>query len=276
MDTRFWGPSGWRLLHLVAASRNKDAKDFFELLPFVLPCKFCRASLTDYIQNDPIPSDSNDYPHWIYRIHNRVNSKLKEQGLPTAKAPSFTQIKKKYDSLLKQPCTINNMVGWDFLFSIAYTHPCDSVKSSPLANSPNESTLTDPILRNRWNVMTKQERLPYLEKFWIKALPNALPFKEWKDAWHSCSSSSKPPLNKDRKDMTDWLFDIEKCICKILSQPSPIHSFISLCKELSAFESKCSNTKKKTVRTCRSVQKKKRETIKNRHKNIYKATGGFR
>ena len=274
MDTRFWGPSGWRLLHLIAASRKEDAREFFELLIFVLPCKFCRASLTDYIQADPIPKDPSDYPYWMYRIHNRVNNKLKEQGLPTEKAPSFLQVKKRYDSLLNQPCTIGTMVGWDFLFSIAYTHPCDSVKSSPLADAPESSTISDPVLRNRWNVMTKEERLPYLENFWTKALPNALPFKEWKDAWNKCKTH--PPLSKDRKDMTDWLYSTEKCICKILSQPSPNHSFRNLCKELSTFESKCSNSKKKTVRTCRSIAKKRRETIKNRHKTIYKAIGGFR
>jgi hypothetical protein len=271
MDTRFWGPSGWKLLHLIAASRNKDAHDFFELLPFILPCKFCRASLTDYIQADPVPNEPNDYPYWMYRIHNRVNEKLKSQGLPTEKAPSFAQVKKKYDTLLKQPCTVNTMVGWDFLFSIAYTHPCDSVKSSPLSGAPEDHTIKDPILRNRWNLLTKDERIPYLKKFWENALPNALPFEEWRNAWNKCKTN--PPLNKDRKDMTDWLYDIEKCVCKILAQPPPPHSFRALCKELSAFESKCSGTKKKTVRTCRAKQQKRRETIKNR-KNMFDGKNG--
>ena len=34
MDTRFWGPSGWRLIHLIAAAKRKESHEFFELLPF--------------------------------------------------------------------------------------------------------------------------------------------------------------------------------------------------------------------------------------------------
>ena len=58
MDTKFWGPSGWKLLHLITftyePSQSKAVGKFFELLPFVLPCKFCRASLTEYMDDDPI------------------------------------------------------------------------------------------------------------------------------------------------------------------------------------------------------------------------------
>ena len=66
MDTRFWGPSGWRLLHLITFATSDIDNDhlqlFFRNLPYVLPCKFCRASLTDYYAVDPIPSNKVEFP----------------------------------------------------------------------------------------------------------------------------------------------------------------------------------------------------------------------
>jgi hypothetical protein len=38
MDTRFWGPSGWKLLHLIAAEPTKDPTavlEWFGLLEYV-------------------------------------------------------------------------------------------------------------------------------------------------------------------------------------------------------------------------------------------------
>ena len=54
MDTRFWGPDGWKLLHSITENyptvpdkKNKDLyRKFFLSLPYVLPCVYCRKSLT--------------------------------------------------------------------------------------------------------------------------------------------------------------------------------------------------------------------------------------
>ncbi len=99
MDTRFWGPSGWRLLHL-ASFQKKDIelqklRTFFSLVPYILPCKFCRASFTDYILVDPIPQTLQNFPTWLYRIHNRVNGKLREQKLITTADPKWPEIKQE-------------------------------------------------------------------------------------------------------------------------------------------------------------------------------------
>ena len=59
MDTRFWGPSGWQLLHSITNKYpnnpdklEKDAYEiFFKSLPFILPCIYCRNSLTEYYIN---------------------------------------------------------------------------------------------------------------------------------------------------------------------------------------------------------------------------------
>jgi hypothetical protein len=144
MDTRFWGPSGWRLLHLVAFAApslpQKALQTFFEELPYVLPCKFCRASLTDYIAADPIPTAAKDYAEWLYRIHNRVNGKLRDQKLLEVPDPKWDEIKKQYTEWLKAPCTKRRLIGWDFLFSVAYTTPCPAVPTAPM-------TARRPLLR---------------------------------------------------------------------------------------------------------------------------------
>jgi hypothetical protein len=263
MDTRFWGPSGWRLIHLIAAAKREESMPFFELLPYVLPCKFCRASLSDYYAADPIPSNPDDLPIWIYRVHNQVNQKLREQKLPTDPNPSWESVKKKYDDWVSAPCSAHRMVGWDFLYSIAYTTPCRQVLSLPLPGAPSDLPTLE--LKNRWNLLTREERLKKLEEFW-KALPKALPFKEWRSAWNNAAAA--PPLRKGRVQMTNWLYRIEQQMCKALAEPFTHTSPNTLCKELSEFESNCGKKRSQKVRTCRSKKKKARETIRNQRGGV--------
>jgi hypothetical protein len=257
MDTRFWGPSGWRLLHLVAAAKRDESLPFFELLPYVLPCKFCRTSLSDYYAADPLPSDGSNLPKWIYRIHNQVNKKLRDQRLPTAPNPSWESVKKKYEDWIELPCGARRMVGWDFLYSIAYTTPCAQVASVPLPGAPTDLPTVE--LKNRWNLLSRAERLEKLENFWT-ALPAALPFKEWRTAW--AQLAKRPPLEKGRRAVTHWLFQIEQRICKLLSEPFEHTSPSKLCHDLSRFESGCGSKRSHKLRTCRSKKKQARETIK--------------
>jgi hypothetical protein len=263
MDTRFWGPSGWRLIHLIAAAKRNESTPFFELLPYVLPCKFCRASLADYYAADPLPAKESEYPEWIYRIHNQVNKKLRDQKLPTAPNPSWEAVRKKYEDWVQAPCTAHKMVGWDFLYSIAYTTPCRQVPSVPLPGAPTDLPTLE--LRNRWNQLTQEERLEKLREFWA-AVPLALPFEEWRTAW--TRAATRPPLKKGRKAVTKWLFQIEQSICKELSEPIDHTSSTTLCKELSQFESGCGKKRSQHLKTCRSIKKKARETIKRQRGGI--------
>ena len=167
MDTRFWGPSGWRLLHLITFSYSpeRDKKSvckFFHMLPYVLPCKFCRASLSEYILEDPI-EDACETPlklqKWLWRIHNKVNEKLHVKT-PT---PSFADVAKIYTEKLEQGCSRTVFDGWEFLFSVAENHPFSRAGYSaiPLQGSPPLEELTTPLLRNRWNSMEAEERMKF-------------------------------------------------------------------------------------------------------------------
>ena len=77
MDTRFWGPSAWRLLHLISFSdnRSKSVYTLIKLLPLILPCKYCRESLTEIYKELPLrESFLHNLDEWMYKIHNKVNS----------------------------------------------------------------------------------------------------------------------------------------------------------------------------------------------------------
>jgi hypothetical protein len=278
MDTRFWGPSGWRLLHLISFAATsgelpkKELQIFFEHLPYVLPCKFCRASLTDYYAMDPIPHDVRDYSQWLYRIHNRVNGKLREQKLLETRDPHWKTIQKMYKEQLQAPCTKRRMVGWDFLFSVAYTTPCPAVQSSPMPGAPPSSALTSPALRNRWSVMTREERLPYIRTWW-SVLPAILPYKEWRQAWAN-HVPVVPSLEAGRRAITSWLYKAEQSMCAALQADVPHDSFTGLCSELNTFSSGC-GARNKRVKTCRAQKSHARKTLKRRRAYRLKAVGGY-
>jgi len=276
MDTRFWGPSGWRLLHLVSFNPNLDGEKtraFFKDLPYVLPCKFCRASLSDYYDDDPIPTKKEDFPQWLYRIHNRVNDKLREQKLLDAPNPEWNTIQQSYTNWLRNSCSEQNMIGWDFLFSVAFTTPCKAVETSPMPDAPPIQTLHTPELRNRWSVMCNSERIPYIQEWW-SLLPHVLPYKKWTEAWLEVVPTT-PKLQKGRRAITSWLYRAEKAMCKRLEKEVPHESFEGLCSELHTFASGCGRAITKAKKTCRSTKSTARHTLKQRRSTKYFATGGY-
>jgi hypothetical protein len=259
MDTKFWGPSGWRLLHLISFTydvKNKKAvKEFFELLPFILPCKFCRASLSDYMDEDPVDVSSRPaLSKWLWRIHNKVNEKLRGQGLLKEKDPSFEAVKKMYEDRIS--AGIEFFEGWDFLFSIAENHPYsrDSKKSLPMEGCPSKESLLCEKDKNRWNTMTPDERFNKYTEFW-KIVGNVLPFDEWKDAWKGCKINVK--TFEERKTLVKEIWRIQCCIEKNLELVKH-EKFQSLCKRLASHRSGCG--KKLRARTCRRSTRSTRST----------------
>ena len=255
MDTRFWGPSGWRLLHLITFTykpKDKDAvQEFFSLLPFVLPCKFCRASLAEYMEE--LPFDEASPAQWLYAIHNKVNEKLRGQGLLKETNPSFEAVQQVYKERIASGCRRTDFEGWDFLFSIASNHPFSrgAKGSTPMPDMPPEMMKSkDPKLRNRWNILTPDERIPFYKRFW-SSLQEVLPFEEWRSSWRSC----KPKLQKvgDRKK---WMRELWRIRCCLEAKLELVNRerFDTVCKKLVDHSSGCNKTKK--ARTCRRVTRK--------------------
>lgn len=130
MDTRFWGPSAWQLLHLVAHSKPPPdvAEPWFNNIKNVLPCKFCRASTAEYMEKEiPLHPRIQHLDRWIYDLHNRVNRKLREQSKtdPAIRDPgpdpSFESVRERYEGYLKKSPKV--VAGADFLFTLAYNYP---------------------------------------------------------------------------------------------------------------------------------------------------------
>jgi len=259
MDTRFWGPSGWRLLHLITFTyspqeQKESVRELFKTLPFVLPCKFCRASLAEYMEKDPLEpalESQQTLAEWLWRIHNKVNGKLRSQGLLKEKNPSFTSVEKIYKERISAGCTQTEFEGWDFLFSIAENHPkASSTKNSlPMNDIPAVEEDT-PEFRNRWNTMKPEERMKFYTRFW-KSLGGSLPFEPWRTAWAECYSNSERIQTR-----ISWIRELWRIRCCMEQQLDLINrdEFQSLCKRLVDHRSGCG--KKKRAKTCRRVTRR--------------------
>lgn len=253
MDTRFWGPSGWKLLHLMAESGfpTQDARKFWEYLPYVLPCKFCRASLSSYYKKYPVPQKGSDLPKWIWQIHNCVNAKLRSQRLPVAEDPPFDLVHSQYKSQFEQGCTRTLFPGWVFLFCIADNHPSYS-HSSPMPEvpSPVPTTLEE---RNQYNLLKPSERLALLKDFFL-SIPEALPYEEWRTSWHR-ASKGLPAAMKTRSSLLKWLWKIRQQVNKDLNLLAE-DSYYGLCKVVREHRSGCGTNP--NAKTCRKQNQTRR------------------
>lgn len=275
MDTRFWGPSGWKLLHLIAAQPIHSAchadavLKWFQLLEYVLPCKYCRASFHQYIRIQPltleIVIDTNAFSRWVYDIHNRVNDKLRGQGLLTEPNPSWPDVHERYTTMHKTLCRGTPLLGWDFLTSVAFSTPAADYKPNPMPDTPEEFqnprswSALDKATKNRYNLITRAERLPFLARWW-GLLPAVLPCKAWRAAWGGAMrEAGVVPLRRGRDAVMRWMWQIEEGVCSDLRCPTPHRSLPALQKEVSAFESGCSTARR--GKTCRTLRKRQRSKV---------------
>jgi hypothetical protein len=250
-----------------------NLQDFFEHLPFVLPCKFCRYSLSGYYETRPIPAKDEDFERWLYNIHNDVNGKLRSQNLLKTENPTYEEVHKLYSAWANAPCASTQMLGWDFLFSIANTTPSKSSHSSPMEGAPT-STHTDKE-KNKWNTMSYRERLPYIHRWW-NLLGSVLPFKPWRHAWQKgVSTMGSAPVKKGKKAVLAWLYKMEKFVCKTMAEDAPHNSFDGLCKEITAFSSGCGKKTSPRVKTCRAKKNVARSTLRRNRMKRYTQSGGF-
>lgn len=106
MQTSKWGPPTWKAVHAIAHNYNPDIHDpedyrvFFEKLGKVLPCKYCRYSYQEFFEEIPIDDYlgcQRDMAKWMYLMHNKVNDKLRKQGLLEKPNPRFDTIWNRYE-----------------------------------------------------------------------------------------------------------------------------------------------------------------------------------
>jgi len=254
MDTRFWGPSGWKFLHLISFDYQYSAEhaityaSFFETIPYILPCKFCRSSLTDYYRLHPYSLANSamnpllDLKEWLYTIHNCVNNKLRKQGIPTATNPSFATITSIYEKLSDAPWHTQLALCWDFLFSVAYHYPT-YVKPEPMPNCP-PLVDSDACEKNKWNVLPVKQRMKWFRRFWL-LLPDVLP-SEIQQKWKQVGL--KPDLHS-RSGILAWLWKMRCALDPHFKDP-----YTSICKHIKSYSSDCKHSY-----TCRRKQYTKKK-----------------
>jgi len=254
MDTRFWGPSGWKLFHLMCADGTAPLPayhDFLETLPYVLPCLFCRASLTDYFKKLPYKDVAiRGLPQWIYRIHNMVNDKLRKQGLHPAPNPPYAQVRAYYTDMLKTSWQDQLRLFWDFLFAVAYHHPNHAVHTKPMPDCPTE--LADDCEKNKWNLLPLHKRMDWFKRFW-HALPDVFPI-ELRDHWRAALKHEPPQLISRRTTMA-WIWRMR---CR-LDRHDP---YTTICDRIASYSSDC-GTRRGSI-TCRRSRSSRNKTAKNK------------
>jgi hypothetical protein len=260
MDTRFWGPSGWKLLHMISFNYEYSVENsyvfanFFETIPFILPCKFCRSSLTDFYKKYPYRLEDNngkegtmnpllDVKKWMYNIHNCVNGKLRAQGLYPSSNPTYANVREYYNKLLTCDWSQYMVLFWDFLFAVAYAHPREMMShSKPMPECPKEAyTCKDECEKNKWNVLCFKRRRFWFRRFWAY-LPGVLP-GELSHKW--ITAEKRNPIRLDcRRSILAWLWRMRCQLDTKFSDP-----YTSICKRIATFSSDCGS--KKTAITCR-------------------------
>jgi hypothetical protein len=217
MDTRFWGPSAWQLFHLIAFT-SKHPDDVLNQMKDVLPCKFCRASTTEYVHEHPLRGDPGK---WLYELHNKVNHKLRTQCkndpavLDPGPDPEFEDVKRHYLAL--KPTAVP---GGDFLASISANYP----------EKPEPEQMA-------------------VQRTFLHSLEKVYPFAELRSVYKDYITEHEPELT-NRSAYMKWMHGLLSVLSKKVGTSMP--SFKGFAHHLAYYRSGCS---KKTYhgKTCRKL-----------------------
>lgn len=233
MDTRFWGPPGWKLLHQIAYKypEKPDEMDklnygiFFSNLANILPCKYCRNSYSKYIKNLPIEKfleSREKLTEWLYLMHNKVNGKLRRQGFLNTPNPTLKEINERYAPCAESKCSLP---GWDFIYAVVFNYSTEN----PAPSQANG----------------------YLTFFTY--LGKVIPCEEYRK--HFNNFIKKDPIEAhltNQDSLIKWLYGIN---CKINDKLNEENSdFGKLCKFYQSFKAGSCKKKNHKGKTCRKKQ----------------------
>ena len=236
MDTRFWGPDGWKLLHSIvekyplnpSITEQNTYKNFMNSLKHVLPCIYCRRSLDQYTRELPVEGYlKNRYTlrYWLYLIHNKVNDKLRKQGLNDEPDPDFKKVCEFYYHYYREINIANcvNMPGWDFLYTIVF-------------NYPEKKEEIETIRYTNYIIFFN-----YLAK--------VLPFEKVRQEYTKILNNTDfNKILESRNNFKKWFFKTEKTIKKVINENCLKYS--DRCNLIEMYRAGCTgkNDKKPTCR----------------------------
>lgn len=230
IDTRYWGPSGWQLFHLIAF-RSDHPEEFLLQIKDILPCRFCRESTTQFTRELPLKGDPGK---WLYDLHNKVNHKLRTQAKedPTVvdpgPDPSFEEIKKRYMGM-----KMINVPGRDFLFSVAINYP----------DEPEPEDMST-------------------QRHFLKLLAEVYPYQALRSVFQDYHGRHIPAL-ENRKSYMKWMYGLLLALSKKVGVRMP--SYKGYVQHTMYYKSGCS---KKTYKgkTCRRLSGGGRTKIRDHRK----------
>lgn len=217
IDTRFFGPSGWQLFHLIAF-QSKHPQEVLQDMKDVLPCPFCRESTAKFVREHP---PTAPYGKWLYDLHNKVNAKLRGQAeadpsvIDPGQDPVFDEVKAKYDAM--KPTAVP---GRDFLMAVAYNYP-DAPESRDMS--------------------TQREFLHHLA--------DAYPFEELRNVFQSYIQKHEPEL-QSQKAYTKWMYGLLARLAK--ATKTSIRSYRGYMAHVAYYKSGCARKAYKG-KTCRRL-----------------------
>ena len=235
MDTRFWGPDGWRLMHSIVVNYPTNPtkldkemyKLFFESVEYVLPCIYCRNSFHQYIRELPIDSsleNNKKLSKWMYEIHNKVNQKLLSQRLHVNTNNDFEGVHQHYLDFVNK---INNtqcsdpIPGWNIIYCILFNYPLSSKK----------------IELERYQ--------GYITFFYT--LGYVIPFQKFKRIYQDYIRINRVEEYMNRKGLKIWGYNLEKYASSILLIECP--NYRQRCHSIELFRAGC-NGKNDPKPTC--------------------------
>lgn len=278
MNTQFWGPSGWKFLHSITAIYPENPnliekimmRDFMQLVCDILPCKYCRASFTKYSQSldiTPYLESRQMIIEWLYKMHNKVNAKLRRQGFCTTENPTLEHVikiyQKEFNHILDMLENNNNDsdcmqkvinylcdLGSDFLGSIIFNYQGYSSN----CHTSEEKTKIVATYHKFFNIIQ-----PLICQYSGKVINNSYKIKKFNIKY---ILQQNEPYSK----LKMWFYE-----CNILyshKQLTTIQEYENhFNKHIISF---CNNPKADTVKSCRQINMKKgQHTLKRiRHKAI--------
>jgi len=236
MDTRFWGPDGWKLLHsIVEGYPSKPSKEdkmtyknFFLTIEHILPCIYCRRSFKQYLGElplEPYLKNKKMLTEWLYIMHNKVNGKLRKQGLNNNPDPKLVEICTRYKQYVRDINKSNciGMPGWDFIYSIIFNFP---------------------IHKNDIEIERYYQHIVF-----FKYLAKVLPFKSVKNNYiNYINETNFDKILIGRTQFKKWFYKFEKSIKKLID--CKCLKFSDRCDSVEIYRAGCGGKKDKKP-TCR-------------------------
>lgn len=106
MNTKWFGKHLWEFGFAVCLNyeptpeRQFYTRQFFLNLAYTLPCVYCRNSYKEFLKQLPIDdylASNKTITYWWYLMHNKVNNKLRRQGVYKPPDPPFEQVCRHYE-----------------------------------------------------------------------------------------------------------------------------------------------------------------------------------